>query len=328
MIRSLLAACCACAALGAAHARDLVGIRLWHGIDGWNGMELERLVVHFNASQKEYRVVTEYTGDAQGAARDARAGEAALLVLPLQAAAVLYYNRDAFRRARLDPAAPPRTWYAMVPALDALRAAGLPCGYTTAAPSEMLLDQIGAARDADHLALDSARVRWVAMLASWRKADYFSYAHEAAEAERRFAAGECAFLTAAPSREADLRERAAFDLAVAPLPRYDDSGAARGQRGAVGVWLLPGRTEDEYRGVQRFLAYVARPAVQAEWRRRTGYAALAPAGYDLAALREAVDRELEAAWNGTKAPLDALNAALSRGNALLRTPPAEATARP
>ncbi len=166
------------------------------------------------------------------------------------------------------------------------------------------------------------------MLATWRKAGYFGYERRAQEAERRFAAGECALLTAPTTRQADLRAEASFELGVAPLPGYDEPADAR-RRGAVGAWLLPGRTEDEYRGVGRLLAFLARPALQAEWRRKTGYASLAPAVYDLAALREAVDRELEAAWNGSKTPIDALNAALERGNALVRQPPAQsATARP
>src|SRR5258708_10547879 len=103
MIRSLLAALCLCALGAPALARDLVGIRVWHGVDGWSGVELERLVVRFNAAQKEFRVVTEYTRDAQGAARDSREGEAALLILPLRASPVLYYNRNPFPRARLHP---------------------------------------------------------------------------------------------------------------------------------------------------------------------------------------------------------------------------------
>jgi sn-glycerol 3-phosphate transport system substrate-binding protein len=236
----------------------------------------------------------------------------------LQASSVLYYNRDAFRRAKLDPAVPPRTWYEMAPALEALRAAGARCGYTASAPAEMLLDQIGG-HDAGRLALDSARVRWVAMLATWQKAGYFSLAHDAEEAERRFTAGECALLTAQPARQADLRASAEFDLAAAPLPGYDDA-TPRAARGAVGIWLLPGRSEEEYQGVQRLLAFIARPEVQAGWRKRTGYASLAPATYDLAALREAVERELEAAWSGAKTPIEALNAAIERGNALMRAP--------
>jgi len=307
-------------------ARAGIPVRLWHAIDGWNGMALEDLVARFNDAQKEFRFTTGYTGDAQGAARDAREEAAALLVLPLQASAVLYYNRDAYRRAGLDPAAPPRTWYQMAPAIDALRGAGLACGYVTASPSVLLLDQVGAGRDAGRLAIDAARVRWVAMLTSWQKAGYFSYVREPAEAERRFAGGECALLTAPPSRQADLRAAVAFDLGVAPLPGYDDAAGTRG-RGAVGAWLLPGRTEMEYRGVERLLAFLARPDVQAEWRRKTGFASLAPARYDLAALRELVDRELEAAWNGTKTPLDALGAAVARGNELIGRTAARAAER-
>ena len=297
-------------------ARAAVEIRLWHAVSGWPGVELERLVERFNASQREYRVLPGYTGEAPAAARDARRHGAALLALPFNASTVLYYNRDAFRRAQLDPAAPPKTWYEMAPALGALVASGQACGYTTAAPAGMLLDGVGGWHDEARLSMDNVMVRWVAMLASWQKSGYFSYSKRADEAETRFAAGECALLTASPARHADLRARAKFDLAVAALPGYEDFAGAP-QRGATGLWVMAGRPQAEYRGVERFLAFLARPEVQAEWRRKTGHASLAPAGYDLTALREIIDQELEAVWVGSKTPLDALNAAVVRGNLLI-----------
>ena len=57
--------------------------------------------------------------------------------------------------------------------------------------------------------------------------------------------------------------------------------------------------------------------MQAEWRERTGGARLAPAGYDLPALRRIVDEELESVWVGKKTALDALNMAVLRGNELI-----------
>jgi len=294
------------------HAAD--AIRLWHSVGGWPGVELEALIARFNASQRDVRVVAGYSGEAQTAASEARRGGATLLVLPYNASLVLYYNRDALRRAGLQPSAP-KTWYDMAPAIGALVDAGQACGYVTASPAQILLENAGAWPEDSRVAFDNVMVRWVAMLASWQRSGYFSYAAQSEDAERRFVAGHCAFLTAPPSRQVELRSRAAFDLGVAPLPTYDDFAGAR--QGGAGVWLLPGRSKREYQAAARLLDYLARPEVQAEWREKTGGARLAPAGYDLPALRRIVDEELEAVWGGKKTAVDALSAAVLRGNGLI-----------
>jgi ABC-type glycerol-3-phosphate transport system substrate-binding protein len=307
LLSTLLAAC------AVAHAAT--EIRVWHAVGGWPGVTLEQLVAAFNASQREYRFVAGYSGEAPAAARDARRRGAALLALPYNPGTVLYYNRDAFRRANLDPAAPPKTWYDMAPAIGALLAAGQRCGYTTAQPAAILLESAGAWPAETRLGFDNVMLRWVAMLASWHKSGYFVYAAREEDAERRFAAGECALLTAPPSRQADLRARIKFDLAVAPLPQYEDFGGARQE--AVGLWLMPGRPEAEYRGVSRLLAFLATPEAQALWREKTGGARLAPATYNLPVLRGIFDEELGAAWVGKKTPLEALTAAVARGNGFI-----------
>lgn len=312
MRRFLLAVLLACATLQARAADE---IRLWHAVGGWPGVELEKLIARFNASQRGVRVVTGYSGETQAAALEAPRRGATLLVLPYNASLVLYYNRDALRRAGLG-AEPPRTWYEMAPAIGALVDAGQACGYVTASPARILLENAGAWPEDSRLALDNVMVRWVAMLASWQRSGYFSYARRAEEAERRFVAGQCAFLTAPPSRQVEVRSGAAFDLGVAPLPSYDDFAGTR--QGGAAIWRLPDRPQHEYQAAARLLAYLARPDVQAEWRRRTGGARLAPAGYDLPALRRIVDEELEAVWGGKKTALDALSAAVLRGNELIK----------
>lgn len=298
----------------APQARAVDQLRLWHAVGGWDGVELERIVARFNASQRQIRVVTGYSGDAQSAGANAREQGATLLVLPYRAGLVLYYNRDALRRAGLHPE-PPKTWYDMAPAIGALVDAGQKCGYVTASPSRILLENAGAWPEDSRVAFDNVMVRWVAMLASWQRSGYFSYAAQAEDAERRFAAGQCAFLTAAPSRQAELRARAGFDLGVSPLPHYQDFAGAR--QGGAGIWLLPARARHEYQAAARLLSWLARPEVQAEWRERTGGARLAPAGYDLPALRRIVDEELETVWSGKKTAVDALSAAVLRGNELI-----------
>jgi sn-glycerol 3-phosphate transport system substrate-binding protein len=297
-------------------------------------------------------------------------GEGRLLALPFNASTpVLYYNRDAFRNARLDPAKPPQTWYEMPDALGALVEAGELCAFTTARPSWVLLENMSAWHDqefATHqngVGGDEARlafntrlmVRWISMLSTWSKSGYFSYSGRGNEAEARFAAGECVLLTSSSASYAELRKRAKFDLAVAQLPYYDDFDEAPQNTlfGGAALWVLAGKPKQDYRGVAEFLAYLAWPEIQAEWVSITGDLPLTQTAYEharrqgfftalpiyeiavqqlrkaptrdsqgirlarLQKIRDIIDEELELVWKGSKTPLDALNTAVSRGNALL-----------
>jgi sn-glycerol 3-phosphate transport system substrate-binding protein len=298
---------------------------------------------------------------ALGGADELSDAEGRLLALPLgRSTPVLYYNRDAFRIAMLDPAKPPATWYEMVPTLAALVASGSECGLTLAWPASVLLENMAAwhnqAFATDRLMFNNRlAVRWVSTLATWQKSGYFTYAARRDEAEARFVAGECALLAASSANYAELRSRAKFELGIAPFPYYDDFDDAPLNTLSAGaaLWVMAGRAKADYAGVARFLAFFARPEVQAEWHQRTGLVPLTAAAYELTRkqgfyaahpghevavrqllvkgtanwkslrlgqhprLRSIIDEELELTWQGRKTPLDALNAAVARGNAFL-----------
>jgi sn-glycerol 3-phosphate transport system substrate-binding protein len=293
-----------------------------------------------------------------------------LQALPFNIATpVLYFNRDAFRKAKLDPAHPPRTWYEMPAVLAALVDAGYACAFTTTAPSWVLLENMSVWHNeefaTEHNGMDgsgarltfnkSLMVRWVSMLATWLKSGYFTYTGRGSAGEARFASGECAILTSSSASYLSLRSRARFDLGVAQFPYYDDLNDAPQNTliGGAGLWVVAGKSKREYRGVAHFLSFIARPDVQAEWQRRTGDLPLTVALYDrlrsqgfyaknpgeeiavgqllhksptrdseglrLAGLRQIrgiIDEELESVWGG-KNPIEALNAAVERGNVLL-----------
>jgi sn-glycerol 3-phosphate transport system substrate-binding protein len=294
-----------------------------------------------------------------------------LLALPFNTATpVLFYNRDAFKRAKLDPSKPPKTWYEMPATLGALLESGTTCPFTTAWPSWVLLENMSAWHNQEfatqhngmegqgaRLAFNTKlMVRWIAMLSSWMKAGYFWHSGRGVEAEARFASGECALLTSSSASYGALREHAKFDFDVAQLPYYDDfDGAPRNTLvGGAGLWIMGGKPKAQYKGVARFFTYLARPEVQAEWHQKTGYVPLTLAAYELARkqgfyakhpgqeiavhqlflknpaldmkgirlggfvrIRGIIDEELESVWGGRKTPLDALNAAVARGNAVL-----------
>jgi sn-glycerol 3-phosphate transport system substrate-binding protein len=424
MRKALLALLLLCAA-GPAYA--VQEIRLWHGMSGALGAELDRLVAKYNAAQKTYRVRSYFQGSYDevmahdlelrkgtrraphivqvqdaASAEMLRSGAARplwhfqgsvkatylpavsaavsdergrLLALPFTAATpVLYYNRDAFRNAKLDPAKPPQTWSEMPATLEALLESGQSCALTTAWQSWVLVENMsrwhnqrfaaappGVAEGKNsgvRLAFNTRlMVRWIATLASWQKAGYFSYSGRKDEAEARFASGECAMLTSSSAAYAELRTRAGFDFAVAQLPYYDDFEDAPHNTVIDGsaLWALAGRSPAEYRGVASFFAFLARPDVQAEWHQRTGDVPLTAAAYELTRqrgfyrshpgheiavrqllakpaedgdatrvsglrmIRGIIDEELEAVWHHGKTPLDALNAAVRRGNVFLET---------
>ena len=162
-------------------------------------------------------------------------------------------------------------------------------------------------------------------------------------------------LTAPSATYARLRSSATVDFGVAPLPYYEDFDEAPQNTliGGSGFWALGGKQPSEYRGVARFLAFLAQADVQADWHQETGDVPLTVAGYELSRkqgyyisnpdhevavrqllvkptpeskgvrlgglrrIRDIIDEELEGVWVGTKTPLDALNAAVKRGNAVL-----------
>jgi sn-glycerol 3-phosphate transport system substrate-binding protein len=249
-------------------------VRLWYALDAALAHEIAEAAERFNAEQAEFRI-TLLPAPARLPANVAK------VILPLDSARpLLYYNRDAFRRAGLDPQAPPRTWYEMARTLGALADSGQGCGYTTAWPSQVLLGANGGEFDRQLL------VRWVSMLSSWQSAGYFRYAGRLDEAEARFASGECALLTASSASAAELGRRARFAVGMAPLPVYDDFAAGRAAlpSGRPALWA-----ERRSVGVAKFSAFLVTRA--AALRRQ----------------REAIDRALEAVWTGARTPVEALS---------------------
>ena len=207
------------------------------------------------------------------------------LALPLNTARpVLYYNRDAFRRAKLNPQVAPKTWYDMAGVLGRLADSARLAPITTAWPAWVMMENSGGELSRQLM------VRWTSMLAPGRSPATSPISGGAERGGARFAAGECAVLTVLLRKRAELAKQAHFELGVAPLPYYDDSARSARPAGE------PARRSGSQRpsvGVASFFAYLARvPPKDAR-------------------VPRAPEKELEAVWRGDKTALDALEA--SRG---------------
>jgi sn-glycerol 3-phosphate transport system substrate-binding protein len=211
---------------------------------------------------------------------------------------VLFYDRDAFRKAGLDPDQPPRTWWEVQKAAGALLDAGYNCPLTTSRFSwvhvENLSSQAGepiaakSGKSERMLVNGMVNVKHIALLSSWYKSSYFRYFGPGNEGNAKFASGECKMLTGQSGSYGDFSKTAKFAVAVAPLPHYDDVFGAKPNDvlpDGAALWVLPGKKKPEYKVVARFVAFLMRPEVQKQWVRETGFLPMTPAA--MASLRAA-----------------------------------------
>ncbi|WP_084536678.1 sn-glycerol-3-phosphate ABC transporter substrate-binding protein UgpB [Azospirillum halopraeferens] len=199
---------------------------------------------------------------------------------------ILYYNKEAFRKAGLDENTPPRTWPEVFEAARAIKASGWACGYTTTWPTWIHLENFSAwnnrpyASDANglnsltpKLAINSPiNVRHFQTLADLQKDGSFSYGGRTSEAKLKFLNGECAILTESSGGLADI-SKSTIDYGIGQLPYYPDAEGAPQNTipGGASLWVFAGKTAGEYKGVGRFFQFLSQTPIQARLHQVSGY---------------------------------------------------------
>ena len=198
---------------------------------------------------------------------------------------VLFYNKDTFRKAKLDPNKPPATWWQVQETAGKIYDVDRRCPFTSSNPAWVLMENVatqhgeplahGENSGKSGLALNNlVEVKHVALLASWHKSFYFRTFGPGREADDKFLSGQCGMLTSDSSLYHQLARRKPFNFGVADLPHYDDvRGAAPGRvlpDGAV-LWALAGKKKPDYAAAARFVAFLLRPEVQKQWVRGSGF---------------------------------------------------------
>jgi len=221
-----------------------------------------------------------------------------MLSFPFNSSTVMFYvNRDAFRKAGLDPDKPPRTWKDFQAAAEKLKSSGQQCVYTTSWPSWTHIEnfsawhnlQIGTKQngmggfDTQFTINSPMHVRHIAMLGELAKKGMFTYAGRTNQGDGRFASGECAMVTASAGAQATFRKNPKLDWSINFLPYYDDvKGAPQNSIiGGASLWVMAGKKPQEYKGVAKFFAYLSQPEVQMAWHTGTGYVPITLASYEL-----------------------------------------------
>src|ERR1700676_4827837 len=230
-----------------------------------------------------------------------------MLSFPFNASTpILYYNKNLFRAAGLDPEIAPKTWPEVGAAAKRLRASGAVCGFTTSWPSWISVENFSAfhnlpistkANGFDGLDAvlnfnNPLVVRHVAQLAEWQAGKVFDYSGRATSAEPRFQNGECGIFIGSSATRADIKANSKFEIGYGMLPYWPDVAGAPQNTiiGGATLWVLRDRPRDEYKGVAKFFGFLSKPEVQASWHQNTGYLPVTRAAFDLTRAQGFYDR--------------------------------------
>ena len=210
---------------------------------------------------------------------------------------VLYFNKDAYKKAGLDPAKPPKTWPEMFAYAKKLKEAAHMTAFTTDWQCWTQLESFSAWHNTPFATKDNGfggtdarlafnsplHVKHIENLQRMVKDGEFSYAGRKSEGQAKFYSGEVAMFTGSSSAFASVRQNSKFAWGVAPLPYYPDAKGAPQNTiiGGASLWVMSGRPAGEYKGVAKFFAFLSHPEIQADWHQASGYLPCTLAAFEL-----------------------------------------------
>jgi sn-glycerol 3-phosphate transport system substrate-binding protein len=295
-----------------------------------------------------------------------------MLSMPFNSSSpVLWYNKDAFEAAGLDPNQPPETWSEVAEYSRQIMDNGYECGFSIGWQSWVAIENFSAwhnspigtkqngfdGLDTELVFNNDLVTQHISDLREWQQEGVFQYGGRRGESLPMFTNGKCAMWLNSSAYYGGIKAQADFEFGQAFLPHYEDVADAP-QNSIIGgatLWVLRGKDSEQYQGVAQFFDYLSQPDVQFTWATATGYVPITNAAYELGQekgyyeenpgtdtaikqlslkeptpnskglrfgnfvqIRDIINEELEAVWSGDKSAEEALDAAVERGNELLR----------
>lgn len=212
---------------------------------------------------------------------------------------VMYWNKDLFREAGLDPQRPPQTWAEFVDMgkkLTKRDAAGNVTTWGVQVPSSgfpywlfqafttqngvELMNPEGTQTRYDHPAVIEALQYWVDL--SRKHQVHPPGVVEWGTTPRDFFERKAAIIWTTTGNLTNIRNNAKFDFGVAMLP----AGKQRGTPTGGGNFYVAKRTTPaEREAAMKFVRWMTTPERAAEWAIATGYVAVSPASWETSAMK-------------------------------------------
>ncbi|MCK4681753.1 ABC transporter substrate-binding protein [Candidatus Bipolaricaulota bacterium] len=199
--------------------------------------------------------------------------------------AMLYYNKDIFEAAGLDPNKPPTTWAEMEEYGQQILDSGVfEHAYSTGWPS-WIYEQMLAYHNHLYANNDNGRAGLATevvfndefghkIFETWiRLHDKRIYIYGGAEysANSAFKAGQIAMLIQSTSSLAGIIKASEFQVGTSFLPRFEGYPVGNSIIGGGSLWVTKGQSDEELRGVWEFLKYLGQTDMAIQWHKGTGY---------------------------------------------------------
>ncbi|WP_105417286.1 sn-glycerol-3-phosphate ABC transporter substrate-binding protein UgpB [Neorhizobium sp. T25_27] len=225
-----------------------------------------------------------------------------ILSLPFNSSTpIMYYNKDVFKKAGLDPEVAPKTWKEVEEFSRKIVSSGAAkCGVTSAWITWVQTENLSALHDKPFGTLQNGfggvksefsfngplQTKHWANLKKWQDEGLFKYGGPVGgdQAATMFYSQECAItMNSSAGRAGVINNAKTFTPGFAPLPYYDDEikEPKNSIIGGATLWVLNGKEKATYKGVAKFFSYLSKPEVQADWHQFTGYLPITNAAYDL-----------------------------------------------
>ncbi|NUU62000.1 ABC transporter substrate-binding protein [Paenibacillus agri] len=214
---------------------------------------------------------------------------------------ILYYNKDAFKEAGLDPEKPPKTYEEFEQAAKALSKNGKPGA--SIAIYGWFMEQFFANQNADYVnngnGRDSAATEslvnseaGVKTLEWWKRmldeGAVSNLGRKTADTNSAFAAGQIAMTLDSTAGLRNIVESVGgkFEVGTGFLPKPASADKGGVVVGGASLYIMNSKPEEQQKATWAFIQYLASPEVQAEWSVNTGYFPITKAAYDQQVLKD------------------------------------------
>jgi sn-glycerol 3-phosphate transport system substrate-binding protein len=212
---------------------------------------------------------------------------------------VMYYNKDAFRAAGLDPEAPPQTWDELVEMGKKLTkrdgsqwgamipSTGYPYwmfGALTMQNGQVLMNDSGDTTFFDDPAVVEALQFWYDLGNTHQIMPAGTI--EWGTLRQNFLEGKTAIMWHSTGNLTAVKDNATFDFGVAMLPASERRGTPTG---GGNFYIFKQTTPEERIAAMKLIKFMTSPERSAEWSMKTGYVGISPAAYQNEALVKYVE---------------------------------------
>ncbi|UJL46051.1 ABC transporter substrate-binding protein [Virgibacillus sp. NKC19-16] len=208
---------------------------------------------------------------------------------------VMYYNKDAFEEAGLDPEAPPETFEEVEEASKTIMESNPDMSGFALQAYGWLYEELLANQGALYMNNDNGRTdtpteiafseeegksifEWVNRMVE--EETFANYGTNGDNMAAGFLAGDVAMFLQSSANTKGMIESAPFEVGVGFLPHPEGKEREGVVIGGASLWMIDGKPEEEQQAAWEFMKYLQTPELQAEWHVGTGYFAVNPAAYE------------------------------------------------